>query len=123
MNIKNWSKLSFRLVALIYTLGISYISLIPLDDINLPNFNFADKIVHFLLYFFLSILWLLAYPSLWKIKKAYFIVLVAWGVMIEILQAKFVQGRSGEIMDVLFNTLGILIGFYIYNKFSKRIII
>ncbi len=123
MNIKNWSKLNFRLVALIYTLGISYISLIPLNDMHLPNFNFADKIVHFLLYFFMSILWLMAYPCLWKKKKIYFIVLVAWGIMIEILQANFVQGRSGEILDVLFNTAGILFGFYINYKFAKKIII
>ena len=65
----------------------------------------------------------MAYPSLWKIKKILFLILIFWGIFIEILQAFYVPGRSGDIMDALFNAAGVLLGLYVYNKFSQNIII
>ncbi len=125
MPIKNLLKHKYKILAFIYTLAVAYISLTPLDKYNLPNFNMADKIVHLLLYFFLTYFWLLAYPSLWKIKWTYMAIIIAWGILIEFLQAFLIIGRSGDVFDALANSIGCVLGmlfsavFLIKSKANK----
>jgi VanZ family protein len=117
MPIKNLLKHKYKIFAFIYTLAVAYISLSPLDQYNLPNINMGDKIVHVLLYLFLSLLWLLAYPLLIKIKWKYILTIIAWGILIEFLQAFFITGRSGDFFDALANSIGSLMGLWIYTYF------
>ncbi len=114
MLIKNLLKHKYKLFAFLYTLLVAYISLTPLDKYNLPNFNMGDKIVHLLLYFILTFVWLLAYPALLKIKWFYLIIIIAWGILIEFLQAFVVTGRSGDVYDALANTIGSVLGLYAF---------
>ncbi|WP_420909552.1 VanZ family protein [Eudoraea chungangensis] len=85
------------------------------SNLNLPN---LDKAVHFCFYFVASFLCFLSYLS----RKTYnslkgdrnilyiSICLVFYGILIEIIQYKFIPHRSGEMFDVLANSLGVIFG-------------
>ncbi len=117
MPIKSLSKHKYKIIAFVYTLAVAYISLTPLDKYNLPDIDMGDKAVHLVLYLFLTLLWLMAYPELITIKKIYLGTIIAWGILIEFLQAFLVTGRSGDIFDALANTAGSILGLYIYIHF------
>ncbi len=120
MPIKNLLKHKYKIAAIIYTLAVAYVSLTPLDKYNLPNFNMADKIVHVLLYFFLTFVWLLAYPALLRTKWTYITIIIAWGILIEFLQAFVVSGRSGDVNDALANSLGSILGLFSFIQYWKH---
>ncbi len=120
--IKKISKRNYRLLAVGYTLWLTVISLTPLDGLDLPSFSYADKIVHFFLYFFLMLLWLLAYPK-WRHERVFFIILVIlWGVAIEFIQEYFVPTRSGDVFDAIANTAGALTGLWVFYSWIKTIV-
>ena len=120
--IKKISRRNYRLLAVGYTIWLTAISLTPLDGLDLPSFSYADKIVHFFLYFFLTLLWLLAYPRWWR-KWMFFIVLVIlWGIVIEFIQEYFVPTRGGDVFDALANTIGASNGLLIYNLWIKSVV-
>lgn len=92
--------------------------LIPANDIPDVEFKFfipTDKIIHFLMYFGLSIVasFNYIYDKKGKIiilKLVAFAVLVPiiYGGLIEILQAEYFSGRSGDWYDFLADVLGSL---------------
>ncbi len=112
-------KHKYKILAVSYTLWLAAISLTPLNDLNLPSFSYADKIVHFFLYFFLVLFWLRAYPGLRLKKLPLFIFAVLLGVIIEFLQEYLIPNRSGDFFDALANTLGSLSGLVFYKGFWK----
>lgn len=112
-------KHKYKLLAVGYTLWLTVVSLSPLNDLNLPSFHFADKIVHFFLYFFFILFWLLAYPKLWYKKFFLFTGTVLLGIIIEFLQEYYVPNRTGDVFDALANTLGALSGLIFHHKFGK----
>jgi len=116
--IKKISKPNYRLLAVGYTLWLTVVSLTPLDGLNLPSFSYVDKIIHFFLYFFLTLLWLFAYPK-WRRKPVSFIILIIlWGIGIECIQEYFVPTRSGDVFDALANTIGVLSGLFSFIWFN-----
>jgi len=116
---KNLSKRKFKVIAVIYTLWLTAISLTPMEGIHLPSFSYADKIVHFFLYFFLTVFWLLAYPQLWHKKLRFILIVILWGIAIEFLQEYFIPTRSGDIFDALANTLGGIVGMSLFHRINK----
>lgn len=90
--------------------------LIPPKDIPEVNIDFfipTDKIVHFLMFFGLA--GVASFNYIYD-KKGHIIILklilfavlipIIYGGLIEIIQAEFVQGRSGEWCDFLADALG-----------------
>ncbi len=120
MLIKNISKLKYKIVAFAYTIGLSYVSLMPLNGMHLPPVANADKVVHFFLYFFLTIFWLLAFPNFRHHKIRLIVLVISWGIMIEFLQEYAVTYRTGDPFDALANTLGGLFGLWVYFKFARK---
>ena len=94
-------------------------------DINIPYF---DKLVHFIFYFIASMLGGLFGREISKgrTSKAKVLVislvgLVLYGIVIEVLQSNMTTYRSGELMDVMANSAGTLLGtLLIWSVFSKR---
>lgn len=92
--------------------------LIPTNDIPDVEFDFfipTDKIVHFLMYFGLSIVASFNYiydrkGKIIILKLVAFAILVpiVYGGLIEILQAEYFTGRSGDWYDFLADVLGSL---------------
>lgn len=118
-NIKNLLKDKLTLIAILITIGIAIVSLIKLGKPSI-KINHLDKIEHAFAYFVLSLLWLIA---LRKTKISTYLVVFCcflYGIIIEVLQATTTLYRSGEILDVIANTTGILIAYFVFNLFFKK---
>ncbi|WP_440068761.1 VanZ family protein [Tenacibaculum discolor] len=107
------------IIAILITISIAIISLIKLGKAPI-HINHIDKLEHTFAYFVLSLVWLVALRTT-KINK-YIIVFCCffYGIIIEVLQATTTSYRSGEILDIMANTTGILIAFIVYNSFFKK---
>lgn len=98
------------LLAICYTLGLAVLSLVT---IGLPKLgtNYDDKIFHTLAYGLLALIW---YFTLYKLKiaKPIFIAALAsiiYGIIIEALQGLLATGRNLDMLDVLANSIGVII--------------
>jgi VanZ family protein len=107
---------------------IAYGSLIPPDNESarkIFQFNIPDKLVHAAFYFLLTLSFM--YPTiLHKVNThmnmvAAFSIIFGYGILMEILQYYFIEGRSGEILDVLANTGGIVLAFLLAFLFKNKI--
>lgn len=96
--------------------AIVYLSLFrPSDDMQLPMlFEHMDKVVHFVMYAVLSfIIWYEFFRSHGNRKSikmflAIFLIPALFSGFMEYMQSKATDYRSGDIMDLLFNVLGII---------------
>ena len=100
--------------------GIALIMIIfTFSLFEIPQSNFdglSDKFIHFFAYLLLSLLIFRA--SLTFTKASLFIGLISLGVIIEALQ--YTSGlRNFEYMDIIANSLGILVGFLILRIREK----
>lgn len=138
MKKRNYAYLSLPIIV---TLVILYLCcLIPPSDIpNVNNFLFLpiDKVVHFLMYVTLSSSCFFAYIHIsitsGKVEKwiAFLWCMlypILFGGLIEIIQAKYCPGRSGDWFDFLADSLGVLVmipfaflyGNYIHKKYESK---
>lgn len=94
------------------------------DFFNLPYF---DKYVHFFMFLMLTTLG--CYPfSLstvnqpivkgWFTKIAVYVII--YGIVMEFVQKYFVSGRSFDLTDIVFDTLGSLAGLIIIRKYYDK---
>ena len=87
-------------------------------DIKVPQF---DKLVHFGIYFVFTIIWFACFYNYSKsgvvknlIKAA--IWGLGFGVVVEILQSLNPNARSGDVLDVLANSIGIIVAVLIIKN-------
>lgn len=90
----------------------------PETDIEVAN---IDKGYHSFAYFILTITWLLAFYK--KPQKKYIIAIscIIFGIIIEILQTSLTVYRTGDYLDVLANSLGVLLALVTFSLFFKKI--
>jgi len=117
------------LPAIIWGIFILIMSSFPGDDIPksfIFNIPFADKIIHFFLYFLLVIL--ILFGSLRKSKNtliirkflfAFFISLL-YGILMEVLQYFVFITRSADLMDIVANIAGSFIGLLTFYYIKER---
>jgi len=79
----------------------------------MPHFgtNYEDKIYHLLAYGLLCLLW---YKVLFDFKIKHpigiaFITCIIYGIIIEVLQGQYTDGRDASIMDSAANGIGVMI--------------
>lgn len=98
---------------------ITFLSLTSFEDLDTGGLNIPhlDKVVHFIFYFVAAILGSLLLREnsegrLNPLKAAFLaaIFAVIYGIVIEVIQSVFTQNRSGELFDVLANSLGAFCG-------------
>jgi len=118
--IKNISKHKYLILAVAYTIWLTTLSLIPLNNVPLPDVKFGDKVVHFFLYFFLTIIWLFACPKLRTLKYKFLFIVILWGILIEFLQEYMVYLRTGDVYDALANAVGALLGYILASYYLMR---
>ena len=103
---------------LIISLLITFLSLANFNDLSTPTvllFPGADKIVHFIMYFTLSLVFMLEcyYKSLVQPKKTKLILInlipLLMSITFELIQEYLTTSRTGSFYDELFNILGILV--------------
>ena len=86
------------------------------DDVGL-EIAYIDKLVHFVFYFVATIFGCLflrerTSPTV-GMQKAFVIVAIFmtfYGLLIELVQANFIEERSGEILDFISNLTGVVFG-------------
>ena len=106
---------NLRIAAIILMMGVFTLSLFEFQE---SKTLLNDKYIHFFVYSFLSFLVFKASLSFKKILL--FIGLISIGIFIELLQN--VSGlRNFEYMDIIANSLGILVGFLIFRINEKAL--
>lgn len=105
------------MVFFIYFVVLTYLSVMQTSDLQLSFFSFphADKLVHFVFYFILTMLLFrgiyLSFSSPLNIKVIVSVLLaVIYGGIIELAQEYVVGGRTADIFDFLVNILGAVVG-------------
>ncbi|WP_243766012.1 VanZ family protein [Polaribacter cellanae] len=84
------------------------------------SISHIDKWQHGFAYFILSTCWLFSFFR--KPQKKYIIVFlcILFGIIIEVLQYKLTSYRTGDYLDVLANTTGVLTGLVVFNQVYKK---
>ena len=109
-------------IAIIYSCLITVLFFIPSQDLPKTQLLEADKIVHILVYFILVNLWMLyLYVSNdYHFEKKWIPILLLsillYGIIIEIFQGLFTVSRSADILDVVSNLLGSLLGIFFFKN-------
>jgi len=120
-------KLKF-IAALIWSLTILVVCLLNTKNISKLNIPFLgyDKMVHAGIHFVLTVLWLLYLETICKLSTKIYLsvglLLLCYGVLIEILQETLTKDRSADLFDVIANTVGIILAiqtFLIFRRFKK----
>lgn len=113
---KKWIR---AIILILYVICIITLSLLPPDDLpQLPLFEGADKLIHFIMYFLFAFIygWYLNAES--KPKKLYIVlnVAISWGIFMEVIQFEMHVGRNFSWFDILANCVGVAAGvlFYLY---------
>lgn len=98
-----------QLTLIVYILLVIGLSLIP--SAALGNDLQSDKLAHFIAY---GVMGLLAYISVDSIrKKSYlFIFVISLGAVLELFQL-YIPGRSASYSDIIANTIGASLGYFI----------
>lgn len=82
----------------------------------------VDKLIHLILFAIEGVLLAFSFTALRDMKLA--IIVIGWGVFLggatELIQHFWVEGRTGELLDLLADTLGSALAFTFYNGFSKK---
>ncbi|MDX6745654.1 VanZ family protein [Polaribacter sp. PL03] len=90
---------------------------------KMPKYNVSishlDKLQHCFAYFTLSVSWLLTF---YRKNKKHLVVLfcILFGIIIEILQHTITNYRTGDYLDVIANSLGVLLGLFVFNQVFKK---
>ena len=105
-----------RIIFFVSIFITSIFSLISLDE-NLAKFHIQDKLLHMAVFLFITFL---AYSSKFKVNRFVILLgLIFYGLIIEIIQ-NYLSYRSFELLDLLFDIFGVLLG-YLSWKLLKKI--
>ncbi|KQK24398.1 antibiotic resistance protein VanZ [Chryseobacterium aquaticum] len=81
-------------------------------------FDGIDKVLHLGIFAMLGFLFIAAFP---RIRFSYFFqIILIYAFLTEILQEEMNLGRSMETLDIVADTIGCLLGYYIYKELVKR---
>ena len=112
-------------LAVVYTFLITTLSLIQLGKISVGDFNPTDKMLHSGAYFVLTSLWLFYYTLVRPQRKhrTGFLkivgAIVAFGMLIEVLQGTLTSYRQPDWADILANTIGVFVAWGIFMMFQR----
>ena len=108
---------------------VGILTLMPGNDVpevSWLTIPYLDKLVHVVLFGGLTLFFCLPYiKSNFSIQKKinFFIRIslsvILWGLIIEVIQKHFIKGRGFEWMDVVADTLGVLIALWVCKKLAK----
>lgn len=112
-------------VAVVYTIFITTLSLVQLGDLSVGSFSPTDKMLHTGAYFGLAFLWLFYYLMI-KPEKKYrkgnlviSLLVVIFGMFIEVLQGTLTSYRQPDWADIVANTVGVILAWCIFAIFQK----
>ncbi len=110
------------ILSLAYLSVVAFLELMP--ERLVPDFQFRgeDKLVHVCMYLGLTILACWTFNAEKNHVRVPLIVLiiVLFGILMEIFQFEMKWGRSFEWFDILANSLGVIFGTVLFLFFSKK---
>ncbi len=104
-----------------YIISITVLSLININRLPDIGTNHDDKLYHASAYFVFVIL-SFNYLKKIEVKKAVLIAMVFsvfYGIIIEVLQHVLNTNRTFDILDIVANTIGVILGYFIIQYFNK----
>lgn len=130
---KTWWAVKIRLtLAVFYTVLITISFVLPSDNIpevtlslwelSLP---YTDKIAHLIVHVFLLVFWLFYLDIRVKpqLKATHFfwvfVVVLVYGIVIEVIQNELLPSRQADFFDVLANLIGCVFGIILFVSFKK----
>jgi VanZ family protein len=105
-------------IAIFVTLGILYLSLVKMPSYTV-SISHLDKWQHCLAYFVLTFFWLFTF---YKNERNYLVIFccILFGIIIEVLQYTITNYRTGDYLDVLANSSGVLFGSLVFHQVFKK---
>lgn len=103
----------------IYWAFLTFMLLKPgVENMEYPfMFDGIDKVLHLSIFAMLGFCFMAAFP---KIKFRYFIqIMLIYAILTEILQDEMQLGRSLEGLDLVADTIGVLLGYYVFQKLRQ----
>ena len=111
-------------IAVFFTISILFGSLVKSEFIVVESISVSDKTYHLIAYFLLMLSWLYAFLKKEKFQEhVKYIILgcFVFGIIIEILQGIITSYRTASYLDILANTIGVLLAVVIFHVFEKKI--
>lgn len=109
----------FIYFAIIITTAIICLSLLKLPNTN-NSYSNIDKIYHLVAYFFLAISWLISFYKQEKSKLFVVFSCIFFGIIIEYIQSNFTSYRTGDMLDIIANTIGVILALLSSNLIFKK---
>lgn len=109
----------FTKILPIYWAFLTFMLLKPgVENLEYPfMFDGIDKILHLTIFAMLGFCFVAAFP---KVKFIYFFqIMLGYSILTEILQDEMGWGRSLEVLDLVADTAGILLGYYLFFRIKK----
>ena len=120
-------KNKFSLIVCFYTLSIIILSLVPVPNLKIPEFNLiqSDKLIHVVMYFIMLLIWVksnILNDSSLRLKT--FLVVFLISVSLELLQGTSFIKRYFEVADLIANSFGIILsyGLFVLYPYKKHIL-
>ncbi len=113
--------LKTNILSIITALVILYLSLTnasTFDKVGDFGIKHIDKVVHICMYFGLMIMLLFENRLTLKNNRSMILIGIfplAYGILMELLQTWFTTTRTGDIVDALFDLVGILTAFFAWK--------
>lgn len=112
-------------LAVFITVVICYLSLKNLNNFQLSSVSHIDKLFHAIAYFFLCIFWLLSFSEFKasnSLKYTIAVCCIIFGIIIEILQSTLTTYRTASLLDLLANTVGVVVAIIVFKSIYKKIV-
>jgi VanZ family protein len=115
---------TWKLLASFWFALTTYLLVIPGDELpktNLISIPYFDKLVHIGLFAILSALWLKSMKNRSTTLEAIVVLgTIAYGVAMEFVQRDFVANRSFDVMDIMADSVGAVLGFALVAAKAKN---
>ena len=107
---------------ILFTLVVAFLCLYPFESEKESTIPHFDKVIHVTLFLILSYFWMRGLNAQNQYKKVQakavlitVISVIAYGVLIEVLQGMMHLGRSFDAFDIAADAVGVMFGFGIFR--------
>ena len=106
-----------------YTLLIIILSLVPLPNLKIPEFNLiqTDKLIHVIVYFVMFLIWVksnILKDNNLKFKTLIVVFLISFSL--ELLQGTSFVKRYFELADLIANSFGIILSYGLFVLYPYK---
>ena len=109
--------------AILCTASILALSVLDITGLPKLQISYEDKLYHFIAYFVLNSIWLLALSRKIgdQLKKHLWVPssIIVFGIIIELIQESMTDSRVFDILDILANSIAVVVSFLCFMLVKK----